>query len=306
MKIVTSTGLSIGNIHFAIDSQYPIRILSAVENTHSEFRCILPPESADIIRFNISVIPDNYSGLSERGKLLGETISWMVYESGAGRELVWGGLGDDAYMWRAIISPDRLSATVYVGKDCIDDYNGTPVLKDIVNYPLDELLFMYAASGRDGLLVHSAGCTVYNDIGIVFCGKSRAGKSTISKQLIRDNDFSLLSDDRIILHKKDNEYFMSGTPWPGEAGIAVNKTVPLRALLFLKQSAENRLEAIAASDAFKQLLPVSTIPWHERELLPDVLDFCNSIAEDIPAFDIYFSKEEGVAEVVKKFASTLA
>jgi hypothetical protein len=160
---------------------------------------------------------------------------------------------------------------------------------------------MYAASGRDGILVHSAGCAVYNDIGIVFCGKSGAGKSTISKQLVKDNDISLLSDDRIIIHKKGGEYFMSGTPWPGEAGIAENRTVPLRALFFLKQSTDNRIEEIKALDAFKQILPVSSILWHEKDLLSAVLGFCEEITLNIPVFDIYFDRNDGVAELVKLF-----
>lgn len=91
MNIVKSTSLTIGNVHFEINSQYPIHILSAVENTHGEFRDVdLFELTGDIIKVNVSVVHDNGLGLSERGDLLGETISWKIYQSGDGRELVWG------------------------------------------------------------------------------------------------------------------------------------------------------------------------------------------------------------------------
>ena len=299
--LVTNTGLSIGNVYFSINSEYPIRILSHVEKTHEEFRSDVQ-RLENVIGFNVSVVVDDAGSLSERGELIGETSSWKVYESGdGGRELIWPSSDGNGYFWRLVIDKSRLSATVYVGEDWVENDNGTLVIKDIVNYPLDELLFMYAASARDGLLVHSAGCKVYNDIGFIFCGKSGAGKSTISKQLLQDDDISLLSDDRIIIHKKNNSYFMSGTPWPGEAGIAANKTIPLRVLFFLHQSPDNRIEEITPSDAFKQLLPVSTIPWHEKELLPAVLDFCERSVATIPSFNLYFTREKGVAELIKDF-----
>ena len=298
------TGLSIGNVYFEIDAEYPIRILSAVEKAHGSFRSVVPGLFS-MITFSVYVLVDNGDGLLDRGRLVGETSSWKVYESGSNsRELVWSSDHND-YMWRAIIDSERLSARVYVGKEQIEENGGSRVIKDIVNYPLDELLYMYASTGRDGVLVHSAGCTVYDDIGLIFCGKSGAGKSTISKQLMVDSDFSLLSDDRIIIHKKDESYFISGTPWPGEAGISANRTVPMRAMFFLHQSTENRIESITAVDAFKQILPVVTIPWHERELLPDALAFCENATAAVPVFNIYFTREDGVADLIKEFVVTM-
>ena len=297
-ELVTETSLSIGDVHFAIDSEYPIQLSSHIERAHGVFRG-LAPVSTSAIQFDISLVPDNGGGLSERGELICETSSWKIYESNGGRELIWPRHDRAGDMWRAVIDAERLSATVYVGDEWIKEYNGERVIKDVVNYPLDELLFMYASAGRDQLLVHSAGCSVYGDIGLVFCGVSGAGKSTISKQLLEDADFSLISDDRIIIHKRDSAYFMSGTPWPGEAGISANKTVPLRALFFLKQASENRLEAISGSDAFKQILPMATIPWYERELLPKVFDFCEGATAAVPAYNLYFTRDDGVVELLK-------
>ena len=298
-ELVTETSLSIGDVHFSIHSEYPIRLSSHIERAHAAFRG-LSSAAASSIKFDINLVPDDGDGISKRGALVCETSSWKIYKSGDdGRELIWPRHDRDGNMWRAAIDAERLSATVYVGDEWIEEYNGTRVIKDVVNYPLDELLFMYASAGRDQLLVHSAGCSVYGDVGLVFCGVSGAGKSTISKQLLKDDDFSLISDDRIIIHKRDDVYFMSGTPWPGEAGISDNKTVPLRALFFLKQAEYSSLEPIKAGDAFKQMLPMSTIPWYERELLPGVLDFCEGATAAVPAFNLYFTRDDGVADLLK-------
>ncbi len=291
--LVKNTGLSIGNVYFAINSEYPIRILEHVEKTHGSFRSVNPLYD-DMLNFDVSIVVDNEVASSECGKLIGETSSWKVYESGDGeRELMWSEPDGNGCLWRLIIDKSRLAATIYVSDNWIENDNGAIIIKDIINYPLDELLFMYAASGRDGLLVHSAGCAIGED-GIVFCGKSGAGKSTISKQLIKNNNIKLLSDDRIIIYKHQETLFMAGTPWPGEAGIAANKSVPLKSLQFLHKSSDNRIERISVNEALKQLLPVASILWHEKDMLPQTLDFCEYICQTVPVYNFYFTLDRNI------------
>ncbi|MCK5528345.1 MAG: hypothetical protein KAI74_01565, partial [Kiritimatiellae bacterium] len=102
-ELVTETSLSIGDVHFAIDSEYPIQLSSHIERAHGVFRG-LSLASTSAVQFDISLVPDNGGGLSERGELVCETSSWKLYKSGSdGRELIWPRHDRAGDMWRAVI-----------------------------------------------------------------------------------------------------------------------------------------------------------------------------------------------------------
>ena len=120
--------------------------------------------------------------------------------------------------------------------------------------------------------------------GFLLAGKSGAGKSTISRNMLQCAGVELLSDDRMILRKTEAGFVTDGTPWAGEADIARNRTVPLGGVLFIHQGHENRVEPLAAAQALELLLPLVSIPWYDRPLLDSYLDVCNEVIQSVPCF----------------------
>jgi hypothetical protein len=53
----------------------------------------------------------------------------------------------------------------------------------------------------------------------------------------------------------------------------------------------------------EQLLPVTSIPWYDREVLPDVLDFCGDLVSSVPAYELYFRPDPGVVDFLESFAA---
>ena len=90
---------------------------------------------------------------------------------------------------------------------------------------------------------------------IIFPGKSGAGKSAITRLLNGGTNFELLSDDRIIVREMNDHFEVFGTPWPGEAGISVNRSAALEGILFLAHGSENRINALNPKESLKRLLP---------------------------------------------------
>ncbi len=195
----------------------------------------------------------------------------------------------------ARLNPDATRVTVF-----LNTAEGIP--DDPVRYPLDQLLLVHHLAGRAGLLLHAAGAA-FGGAALVFPGKSRAGKSTLSRQLQSDQRIELLSDDRIIVRNIDGAFQAFGTPWPGDAGIAKNSSAPLRSLLFLNHSAENRIEPISPQKALENLLPVTSIPWYEKHLLSEVLDTCEELLNRIPGYNLYFRPDSSVVDLIHDFAN---
>jgi len=115
----------------------------------------------------------------------------------------------------------------------------------------------------------------------------------------------MLSDDRMIVRKIDGNFKAYGTPWPGDAGIAVNKSVPLRAMLFLHRGKQNEIRELTPQQALEQLLPVASIPWYDRDVLPDILDFCDDLITNVPSYELHFRPEPGVVDLLASFAAGL-
>lgn len=196
-----------------------------------------------------------------------------------------GGTSDPYLIAR--FGPDASAVAVY----CSDEYvNGLGEVLNPVQYPLDQVLLMYYLSTRKGAIVHSAGILV-DDKGYLFPGCSGAGKTTISKRLGLRKGVQGLSDDRIIVRKIEQSFAIFGTPWPGDARIAVNESAPLSRIYFLVQSKENRVERITGAEAFRRLIPVLSIQWFDKDAITRIFSFIEELVSNIPSYLLHFTPD---------------
>jgi serine kinase of HPr protein (carbohydrate metabolism regulator) len=94
-----------------------------------------------------------------------------------------------------------------------------------------ELLMVNYLAQERGVIIHGCGIEK-NGKGILFVGESGAGKSTLAKLWDQEDGVDVLSDDRIIVRKKGEQFWMYGTPWHGDAKFASPETVRLERILF--------------------------------------------------------------------------
>ena len=172
------------------------------------------------------------------------------------------------------------------------------MLMNPFSYPLDQFLLVYVLAEREGALFHA--CSVDLDgKGYILPGRSGAGKSTISG-IFESKGYSVLSDDRVVVRKIGDAFRVFGTPWTGDAGIAENRALPLDGMLFVVHGEENRLVKISAKEAFERLIPVTSILWYDEKVLPSMLSFCEDLAMNMPAYDLYFRPEEDVVRLLEQ------
>jgi hypothetical protein len=206
------------------------------------------------------------------------------------------------HVWMAKFDHLVNTATIYLGETFIGKKNGKVTVSNPLRYPLDQILLMYYLAQREGALIHAAGLE-FNGKGYIFPGKSGAGKSTISRQLAGMDDYEFLSDDRMIVRKFNKTFKAFGTPWSGEAGIAVNKSVDLSGIFFISQASFNRIDDITPQKAMERLFPVVSIPWYDKEVMIKILDFCEDLISNMPVYELYFKPDIEVADVFKRFVS---
>lgn len=166
-------------------------------------------------------------------------------------------------------------------------------------YPLDEVLMIHHLAGGKGLEVHALGVVDEAGYGHLFLGHSGAGKSTSARLWQSQPGVRILSDDRIILRRREGAIWMYGTPWHGDAGIASPGSARLSHIYVLEQAPTNELVAIPRSVATAEIFARSFVPRHAPEALDGALQFIEQLAQELPCDTFRFLPQSSAVEAVR-------
>ena len=296
--------LQIGGIRFALQcSESEIYF----ESDPAYFSFLSPNCSVDVTDIEVTVITSSLPDISGMQQIFESGQSWSMFRDGEEYFLALNppAFGTDTIWWIARFGPNPAAVAIYCSTAMIKVTGQDKTVVNPLKYPLDQLLLMYALAEREGALVHAAGLSI-NGKGYIFPGRSGAGKSTLASQCDGFAGLELLSDDRIVVRRAGKGFHMYGTPWPGEAGAAMNTNVPLKALFFLTQSGDNCIRPMQSAEAVRRLLPVLSVPWYDSGTTAKILEFCDSLVSCIPAYELQFRPEKDVADLLAGFSSSLS
>ncbi|MFZ0279320.1 MAG: hypothetical protein WA254_20290 [Candidatus Sulfotelmatobacter sp.] len=149
---------------------------------------------------------------------------------------------------------------------------------------------------QGGFLLHSASA-IRNGKAFLFAGVSGAGKTTISR--LAPADATLLTDEISYVRKQGEDYFAFGTPFTGElAKLGENTSAPLAALYLLAQGPENKIEAVAASDAGRELLANMLFFAEDQEMIHWAFQAACDFVHRVPVYRLTFVPDARVWEMI--------
>lgn len=152
-----------------------------------------------------------------------------------------------------------------------------------LQYQLTLLGAAYRLYATDGLLLHSAGMSIAGD-GVVLCGLSGVGKSTLASAITALDDRSqVLSEDAPAVIEQAGGWRLYGTPFCGKDSRCAAADVPLRAIVILRQAMENRIIPLTAGEALYALLTLFPRPAYNASLAQIAVDRAARLATAIPA-----------------------
>lgn len=260
-------------------------------------------EEAETIPISIRQGFSSIAGTNGFQKLFATDRTWSIYRNSSQYMIRFQPPVFDEPLWVARFNRDFSDVTVYCGEKLVTSRNGLTTIANPIRYPLDQLLLMYLLAKNRGAIVHAAGINIHGKA-YLFAGRSGAGKSTLSKQFAHDQGFEQLSDDRIAIRQFGSEFRAYGTPWPGENRIASNQSLPLGGIFFLQKGSANKARELTPREALERLLPVTSIPWFDKEVLPNVLDFCGTLMAGVPNYELHFKPDPEIVGFLREFVST--
>ncbi|UCH92626.1 MAG: hypothetical protein JSV88_20340, partial [Candidatus Aminicenantes bacterium] len=268
-------------------------------------------KTSETIDIKINLELGNLPDTGKLTKIFDSGQSWLMFRGGAEDDMYWLALHPPAFkkpVWVAQFNRDIAEVTVYCSKKITRKKQGKIMISNPVRHPLDQVLFMYILASKNGALIHAAGIEI-NGKGFIFPGPSGAGKSTLSRLLNdqrRQNNPNLfvLSDERIVVRKINGTLKAFGTPWSGQAGIALNKSTPLCGIYFLHHGTDNRVKELKPREALEKLLKVTSIPWYDREVMPQILRFCEELISSVPFFELHFTPDHRAVKFLEKICAS--
>jgi hypothetical protein len=166
-------------------------------------------------------------------------------------------------------------------------------------YAIDSVLRIVHSillASRGGFLLHAASA-IRGGHAFVFAGVSGAGKTTISR--LAPSDATLLTDEISYVRYQDGRFEACGTPFAGElARVGENSSAPVKALFFLEQSPENRIEPVNPADAVRLLLRNVLFFAEDAELVRLLFVSACKFAQEVPVRRLCFVPDQRVWEMI--------
>jgi hypothetical protein len=141
--------------------------------------------------------------------------------------------------------------------------------------------------------IHGCGI-LHKGSGFLFTGPSGAGKSTVASLSYRD---TIIHDEALLMSRNGDQYSIEGSPYLSEIPKIKNTKASLKAGFFLKHNKTNEIVRFPKSRLvqmfMQQIVPPSGFQKQPSgHLLNQMLSFSCEIAENIPFYDLHFSKDD--------------
>jgi len=163
-----------------------------------------------------------------------------------------------------------------------------------------KLVMIHLLNHGRGVLLHACGLS-HNGQGILFVGVSGAGKTTTANLWRKQSGVTLLSDDRVVVRKReDGRFWIYGTPWYGDAKAASPEAVPLERVFILRHGNENCVLKIPSVVAVEQLFRCASPAFWNPTGVDFTLRFLESMVQELPTFRYDFLPDPSAVEYIQR------
>jgi hypothetical protein len=285
-----------GGITVQVESSSPLGGNTFLPKFDS-FEVAGPGEDTVVIRHHFS-LPDFEP--SQLGELVVRRGPWAIFQ----KDGSWIYLGvmpqsdlDNPYQV-AIFNSDHSRGDIHHRDDAHFRDGGMATL---TGFPSDQIVLTQVLADRQGFYLHSSGA-IMGGQALLFAGRSGAGKSTMIKQL--QDKVEVLCDDRNIVRRWADDFWAFGTWSHGELPVVSTSSAPLRAILFLEQAKENRIERIEDRRESVRLLLASLVRALET---PDwwqkTLTLIENVAREVTCSILHFDTSGQVSDVLEEMVA---
>ena len=160
-------------------------------------------------------------------------------------------------------------------------------------------LFYTHAVQKKMLQIHSS-LIQYKRQGIIFLGPSGIGKTTQAELWYRYRNALIINGDISFIQEASDTFLGWGTPWHGSSPYCENTSVPVKALIVLKQAPENSIRELTG---FEKVTAVSNNVFYPRWLeggMELCLETLNHLLSALPVYELSCRPDEEAVRLTEE------
>ena len=177
----------------------------------------------------------------------------------------------------------RYGSDMFFAEQGFSFYTVLPLIDKGSFSVLTNQIYYTHAVRRQMIQLHCA--TIDDDgRGILFLGPSGIGKTTQAERWAQYRGSAIINGDIGFVQRTPAGYTAWGTPWHGSSPYCLNASVPVKALVVLKQAPQNALRELTGFEKVREVSGSVFCPtWLEdgMELCTDTL---NHLLSDLPVY----------------------
>ncbi len=186
-----------------------------------------------------------------------------------------------------IVDKSRFSYEEYTIKD-----------EEAINYLEAGRIFCPYVILYDGLFMHSSAIMIDGKV-YLFSGPSGTGKSTHTSNWLKvfGDRACIINDDKPILRKIDDKWYVYGTPWSGKHHINKNVRAPLAGICFLKQAPYNKIRKLTPAEAVQKIIFQTIHKYKKPENINRMVERIENIVTTVPIFELENLPDKEAVEI---------
>ena len=161
------------------------------------------------------------------------------------------------------------------------------------------MIFYTHAVQRHMIQLHSS-LISSNNRGLMFLGPSGIGKTTQAELWNKYRDALIINGDIVFVQETEDAFLGWGTPWHGSSPYCENTSVPVHAMIVLKQAPENSIRELTG---FEKVSEVSNSVFYPRWLengMELCLETLDHLLSKIPVYELSCRPDEDAVRLVEE------
>ncbi len=166
-------------------------------------------------------------------------------------------------------------------------------------YTFLNILFYSEAAKKRMLQLHSS-LIDFQGQGLMFLGPSGIGKTTQAELWNRYRDALIINGDIVFVQEKEDCFLGWGTPWHGSSPYCENASVPVKALVVLKQAPENSIRELTG---FEKVTAVSNSVFYPQWLengMELCLETLDHLLTRLPVYELCCRPDEEAVKLTEE------
>ena len=168
-----------------------------------------------------------------------------------------------------------------------------------INAFLLQIFYTHAVQ-RHMIQLHSSLIATTDNRGLMFLGPSGIGKTTQAELWHKYRDALIINGDIVFVQETENAFLGWGTPWHGSSPYCENTSVPVEALIVLKQAPENSIRELTG---FEKVSEVSNSIFYPRWLengMELCLETLDHLLSKLPVYELRCRPDEDAVRLTEE------